>query len=422
MTPTPRRLAAVAAAGIAAAALLVPSAPATASPPAHGVTTAAGAAARAAEDDSRAALRAAMEAVVDAGATGVNAMVDDGDDVTRLAVGLARLDPSRRLHPQDQARVGSITKTVIAVVALQLAHEGKLDLEDSIEEWLPGMVPGGSAITLRMLLNHTSGIFNYTDDPDFFAKAFTDPYRAWTPRELIDLALGNPPLFRPGTSWSYSNTGYILLGLALEKASGTSVADLVKRRVTRPLHLEDTYFATTPRFRGSYARGYIPPGIYGVDTYTDTSGWTPTWAWAAGALVSNTKDLTTFYQALLSGDLLSRAQLREMTTTVTAFPGAGYGLGIFTVDTPCGAIWGHTGGIPGYVTISYHDRAGTRSTLLVLSTEPDEAIANKFEELVLQAVCSMFGKPVPAAATTAPQSAGASGWTAPIPTGLGSRP
>lgn len=420
MTASTRRLAALAAASAAALALLIPSAPATASPPARTVTAAAPAAAHTDEDDSRAALRAAMQAVVDAGATGVNALLDDGDDITRLAVGRARLDPERRLHPQDQARVGSITKTLIAVIALQLSREGKLDLEDSIEDWLPGVVPGGSAITLRMLLNHTSGIFNYTDDPDFFAKAFADPYRAWTPRELIDLALENKPLFRPGTSWSYSNTGYILLGLVIEKASDTSVADLVKRRVTRPLHLEDTYFANTPRFRGPYAHGYTPPGLYSAG-YLDTSGWTPTWAWAAGALVSNTKDLRTFYQALLSGDLLPRSLLREMTTTVSVFAGAGYGLGILTVDTPCGTIWGHTGGIPGYITISYHNRSGTRSAVLVMSTEPNEAIAKKFDELVLQAVCTMFGKPVPEAATTTPQAAGASGAVAPVAAGLGSR-
>ena len=418
MTATPRRLAALVAAGATALALLAPSAPASASAPVRSV--AAPATVHAHTDDTQAALRAAMQAVVDAGATGVNALVDDGDHVTRLSVGRARLDPERRLRPQDQARVGSITKTAIAVVALQLARQGKLHLSDSIEHWLPGTVPGGSAITLRMLLNHTSGIFNYTDDPDFFAMAFADPYRAWTPRQLIDLALSNPPLFRPGTSWSYSNTGYILLGLVLEKASGMSVADLVRRWVTRPLHLKNTYFANTPHFRGPYAHGYAPPGLYSAG-YLDTSGWSPTWAWAAGALVSNTKDLTTFYQALLSGDLLSRAQLREMTTTVSPFAGAGYGLGLLTLDTPCGTIWGHTGGIPGYVTISYHNRAGTRSAVLVMSTEPTQAIAKKFDPLVLRAVCSMFDKPVPEGATTSPQGRGASGWSALATIGLALR-
>ena len=420
MSAITRRIAASAAVAVFAITILAPSSPATASAPVNSLTTATAVAAGADDDESTAALRVAMQAVVDQGATGVNALVDDGDDVTRVAVGLARLDPERTLRTKDQARVGSITKTVIAVIALQLAREGKLDLDDTVERWLPGLVPGGSAISLRMLLNHTSGIFNYTDDPDFFAQAFADPYRRWSPRELIDLALANPPLFPPGTSWSYSNTGYILLGLAIQKASGQSVADLVQRRVTRPLHLGSTYFANSPRFRGSYAHGYAPPGIFG-DGYTDTSPWTPTWAWAAGALVSTTTDLATFYQALLSGRLLPRALLREMTTTVSPFPGAGYGLGILTLDTPCGTSRGHTGGIPGYVTNAYHNRAGTRSAVLVLSTEPNDAIAQAFDEVVMLAVCAMFGQPVPAGATTASRGPAVSTLSWPLSTGLGLR-
>lgn len=400
MTPIPRRVAALATVSVVAITMLAPSSPATALPPARSVATSTGIAASADRDASTAALRAAMQAVVDAGATGVNALVDQGDEVTRLSVGRARLNPDRPLHTADQARVGSITKTLMAVIALQLKREGKLAFDDTIESWLPGLVPNGSAITLRMLLNHTSGIFNYTDDPDFFAAALADPYRRWSPRELIDFGVSNPPVFPPGTSWSYSNTGYILLGLVLQKASGQSISELVQRRVTGPLHLRNTYFANSAPFRGSYAHGYAPPGMFG-DGYTDTSRWTPTWAWAAGALVSNTTDLATFYQALLSGRLLPRALLREMTTTVSPFPGAGYGLGILTIDTPCGTIWGHTGGIPGYVTIAYHNRPGTRSTVLLLSTEPNDAIAQKFDALVMQAVCDMFGKPVPAAATGA---------------------
>ena len=395
MTAMPRRIAALAASTVVAVALLAPGAPATASPPVRSVTAATTVTAGADRDESTAALRAAMQAVVDAGATGVNALLDNGDDVTRLAVGRARIDPERPLRTNDQARAGSITKTLIAVITLQLMSEDRLALDDTVERWLPGLVPGGSEITLRMLLNHTSGIFNYTDDPDFLDRAMADPYRRWSPRELVDVALANPPLFAPGTNWSYSNTGYILLGLVIQNASGKSVADLVQQRVTRPLRLENTYLTDSARFRGSYAHGYAPPGMFG-EGYTDTSRWTPTWAWAAGALVSTTTDLTTFYQALLSGRLLSRSLLREMTTTVSPFPGAGYGLGILTIDTPCGTIWGHTGGIPGYVTIAYHNRAGTRSAVILLSTEPNEAIAQKFDEVVMLSVCAMFGQPVPA--------------------------
>ena len=115
-----------------------------------------------------------MQALVGAGATGVSALVDDGHGVGRFALGSARLDPPLALRPADQFR-WSITKTAVSVVALQLAEQGRLSLRDSIESWLPHVVPNGSAITLRMLLNHTSGIFNYTDDPDFLATVFAHP-------------------------------------------------------------------------------------------------------------------------------------------------------------------------------------------------------------------------------------------------------
>jgi D-alanyl-D-alanine carboxypeptidase len=348
--------------------------------------------------DSDRALRAAMLATLDAGATGLIARIDDGDDVTRIGVGAARLDPRRPIRVGDQVRVGSITKTMVATVALQLIGEGRLQLSDTLEQWLPGVVPGADGITIRMLLNHTSGIFNYTDDPDFIPTALADPHRYWSPDELIAIATSHPPVFAPGAGWSYSNTGYILIGLVLEKVTGTPIQTLLKRRVITPLHLQDTYFGTSSRFRGPYAHGYIPPSLTG-DGYVDTSGWTVSWAWAAGAVVSNAADLDRFYRGLMSGRLLDRELLAQMTTTVEVGQGFAYGLGIYTLDTPCGQVWGHDGGIPGYVSFAYTDRSGSRSGIALLPTEPDEAIAASGQVVLATVVCSMFGRPVPVSAT-----------------------
>jgi D-alanyl-D-alanine carboxypeptidase len=397
MSVLPRLIVTLTAASVIAFAAPAPAVPATAAPSASTVSVVGATADANGTNDPDADLRAAMQAAVDAGATGLSALVDDGDEVSRLAVGSARLDPPLALRNTDQARVGSITKTAIAVIALQLVREGRLALADTIESWLPGTVPGGSSITIRMLLNHTSGIFNYTDDADFFARVLAEPYRHWSPRELIDVATSHPAVFPPGTGWSYSNTGYVLVGLVLQKATGESIGDLVQRRVIRPLDLDNTYFANSARFRGRFAHGYAPPSFTG-DGYLDLSRWSPSWAWAAGALVSNPPDLARFYQRLLSGRLLPPALLREMTTTVSPGPGFGYGLGIFTVDTPCGTVWGHDGGIPGYVSIAYNDVAGTRSAVILLPTQPDSAIAARFEEVIFAAVCAMFKQPVPAAA------------------------
>ena len=380
--------------------LLVPGTAAAATPSPASTATTTGSSADHRPGDQNAELRAALQAVVDAGATGVIALVDDGEDRSQLAVGAARLEPRQRLRVRDQVRVGSITKTFIATITLQLVGEGRLSLDDTVEQWLPGVVPNGSAITLQMLLNHTSGIFDYTEDEDFFPSVFADPFRQWTPQEFIDIANAHPPVFAPGEGWSYSNTGYIVIGLVLEKATGHQVQDLVKRRIVKPLHLRGTFLATSARFRGRYAHGYAPPSLTG-DGYEDLSSWSPSIAWTAGALVSTAPDLARFYDALLSGRLLSPSLLDAMTTTVETNAGFDYGLGIFALDTPCGTAWGHNGGIPGYFSFALNTRDGSRSAILLLPTEPDEAIATAFFEQALPtAVCQMFDQEVPEAAAS----------------------
>jgi D-alanyl-D-alanine carboxypeptidase len=218
---------------------------------------------------------------------------------------------------------------------------------------------------------------------------------------------------------AYSNTGYILIGLVLEKVTGQPVQNLVSQRVARPLHLHGTFFATSARFRGPYAHGYYPPSLTG-DGYLDTSSWPPSFAWTAGALVSTAPDLARFYQVLLSGRLLSPALLHAMTTTVTspAYPGYGSGLGIFSLETPCGTVWGHEGGIPGYLSFAFNDRSGTRSAVVLMPTEPDEAIGAAFAAAVATAVCQMFDRDP----SVASQSAAASTMAPRTPTGPGVRP
>ena len=367
-----RIVAAAMVACLAIALLAVPSASATAPP-------------------SDAALRAALEAVVDAGATGAIGRVDDGTDVTAMTVGVGRLDPPRPLRVRDQIRAGSITKTVVSTIALQLVGEGRLRLDDTVERWLPGMVPNGAAITIRVLLGHTSGIYDYVADPDWNAAVFADPNRTWSPQELVAVGTAHSPLFSPGQGLSYSNTGYILIGLVLEEATGQPLQDLVTQRVVRPLHLHGTYLPTSARFRGAYAHGYFPPSFTG-DGYLDVSSFHPSIGWAAGGLVSTAPDLARFYQALLAGQLLTPALLNEMTTTGTSpdYPGIAVGLGIWSIETPCGTVWGHEGGIPGYKSFAISDRDGTRSAVVTVLTELDDAIGAAFEAAVAAAACRML--------------------------------
>ena len=146
----------------------------------------------------------------------------------------------------------------MATVVLQLAAEGTLGLDDALERWLPGLVANGQAITLRQLLNHTSGIYNYTDDQALNSSLIRNPRRVLTPVELVAVATKHGPNFDPGTRWSYSNTGYILLGLVIEKATATSLEQELRERIFEPLALTRTRFPAAPTLPRPFAHGYLP--------------------------------------------------------------------------------------------------------------------------------------------------------------------
>ena len=362
---------------------------------------------------------------VDAGAPGVIVRVDDGGG---RVVELARQAPwttaDHVLSASDAFRMGSNTKTMVATVVLQLVAEQRLRLTDPVGKWLPGLVPNGDAITLRMLLGHTSGLFNYRDDPDVL-KAFTgQDTRVWTPRELLAAATAHDPLFAPGTDYAYSNTNYVALGLVAEKVTGRSLGDLVQERIAGPLHLKRTYLVEGNDGTGAssaLAHGYEPDAAHiapllpsGTPAgtafagparsagYVDTTFVNASTQWAAGGMVSTAPDWARFDSALLSGELLPPALLEEMQTTrpeEAAFPDRRYGLGLERVTTPCGTVWGHNGQVAGYSSEAYTDDTGKRTASVLTATifglaAPKAGAANR--ELVNAAVCAMLGKPVPA--------------------------
>ncbi|MFJ1705486.1 serine hydrolase domain-containing protein [Kitasatospora sp. NPDC088346] len=370
----------------------------------------------------RARLAQLARQLVDAGAPGVVVRVDDGRgrpvEIAEQASWAAR---DQRLAVGDEFRMGSNTKTVLAVVVLTLVAEGGLDLDEPVERWLPGEVPNGRAITLRMLLNHTSGLYDYTRDPALVRSILGRDRRRWTSTDLLAVGAQHGPLFPPGTRWSYSNTDYAAVGAVLERATGASLADLVRDRIARPLHLEHTYFATDASWRGRYARGYepdpahMPPGVPAAfrsvagsrrDGWVDVSGNDPGWGGAAGAVVSTARDWARFYTALMSGALLPAAQLEQMRTTVPADPrdpdGPGSGLGIQTAPTPCGTVWAHEGGVTGYSSTNYTDVTGGRTATVLVPTEflfefeADPRLAEADRALQSAVICTMFGRPVPA--------------------------
>jgi D-alanyl-D-alanine carboxypeptidase len=166
-------------------------------------------------------------------------LVRDGERTIRLAAGYGDLARRTPLRAGDRFRVGSETKTFVATVVLQLVGERKLSLADTVERWLPGLVPGGQKISVRQLLNQTSGLFDYAEDK-VFERQLDNPTKVWAPRRLVAIATAHAPLFRPGGRWSYSNTGYILLGLIVEQASGSSLGAELRERIFAPLRLRAT--------------------------------------------------------------------------------------------------------------------------------------------------------------------------------------
>lgn len=311
----------------------------------------------------RAALRAALAAVPEAGVPGALAAVRDGRHEWRDAAGRAFLDKLRPMQPQMRHRIGSVTKTFVATTVLQLVDEGRLGLDDPIGQWLPEAVPGevGSEVTVRMLLNHTSGIGNYTNAMiDSYAAINEMQVTTYAPAELVAIGLAMPATNPPGAAFSYSNTNYILAGLVIEAVTGNDPVAEVQRRILRPLKLTGTSFpGTDPTIRGPHSGAYFAP--FGA---RDLSEFNMSWAWTAGEMIATTADLNTFFRALLSGQLLSAATLDEMLTTVPFLPelpqAGGYGLGIYSLPTACGEFWGHDGAVIGHLTYSMHSRDGSR--------------------------------------------------------------
>jgi D-alanyl-D-alanine carboxypeptidase len=336
-------------------------------------------------------LQRALDQVVAAGVPGAVALVRDGKRTIRLASGYGNLAPKTPMRATDRFRIGSVTKTFVATVALQLVAEGKLSLDDTIERRLPGLVPNGRRITVRHLLNMTAGLFDYLVDGD---PTVTKPYLAgnythtWKPQKLVEIAVSHKPHFAPGAGWSYCNTCHVLLGLVIEARTGHSLSSELRRRIFTPLHLRLTTFDTTPRIAGRHAHGYELEG----KRLQDVSGIDPSFGWAAGAIVSTAGDVTRFYRALLVGRLLPPDLMRAMKTTVGARslgPGVRYGLGIAQVQTPCGTAWGNRGGLPGYGTTTLSGKDANRQ-IVVLATREEtlpERADRAYERVLATAYC-----------------------------------
>ncbi|HJD81603.1 serine hydrolase domain-containing protein [Kitasatospora aureofaciens] len=322
------------------------------------------------------------QAVTAAGLPGAMAEVRNDGATWFGQAGTADLNTGRPLRPQDRFRIGSTTKTFVATALLQLEAEHRLSLDDSVEQWLPGLVDGngydGSRITLRQLLNHTSGVANFAVadqvSKDFQGLPFLQHrFDSFTPRQLVRLGTSVKPDFAPGTGWRYSDTNYVLAGLVIEQATGHSLAQEITDRFVKPLHLKSTYEPTgdDTGIRGPHGRFYSKLGSMDAPTLPeyDVTELNPSWGYGSGDLISTTGDLSTFFQALLAGRLLPPAQAAEMFTMQDPgnawIPQSHYGLGVASLTLSCGQMWGMGGAINGSWSYTF----GTRDGRHLLSTE-----------------------------------------------------
>ncbi|MCO5999700.1 serine hydrolase domain-containing protein [Actinoallomurus rhizosphaericola] len=320
------------------------------------------------------------DAIVATGVTGVQARVTgDGGDLVATS-GVGDVHSRRPVKPDDHFRIGSSTKTFTATVILQLAGEKSLSLDDTVEHWLPGVVRGngndGSKITIRELLQHTSGLNDGPSGHETPADYYRHRFDVVPPDEVVKEAMKHRPSFAPGTSWKYSNAGYILLAMIIKRVTGHPWSEEVDRRIVRPLGLRNTTVpGLSPDLPAPHPASYdrFPDGAL-IDVTLTREAYT---ADAAGAMISTTADLDRFYRALLTGRLLRPAELAEMKRTVPvnakmrkAFPGARYGFALFSIPLSCGGrYWGHGGDILGFMTRNGFTEDGRRGAVVSMSTE-----------------------------------------------------
>jgi len=332
-----------------------------------------------------------LDALVAAGAPGAILFLRDGDHTTRLAAGLGDLARKTPMRAENHFKIASLTKTFTATVLLQLVSEGKLSLDDSVQQRLPGVVPNGGKITIRQLLNHTSGLYDFELDPRYLKPYLAGSFaHYWSPRRLVEFGVSHKPLFAPGRGYSYSNTNYVVAQLIIERVTGRTIGPEFERRIFAPLHLRHTSYPTKPGLPSPYAHGYM---LLGQPPLTDVTGLSPSMAPGSGGIVSTTDDLATFYRALLSGRLLEPAQMRQMKSIVserTGKPTAGPGMGLGIGRTPMCGGWGHSAELPGYDVSTAFSENGRRQMILMISqdatTLPKAAYA-LYNKLQVKAFC-----------------------------------
>ena len=318
-------------------------------------------------------LKATIQELVDAGYPGALAAKTDKDgNAVGATAGKGNLATGEAPPLDGEVRIASNTKTFVAVLIMKMVEEGKVKLDEPIETYLPGIVKGqgvdGKKITVRQLLQHTSGLPEFGDGQlDYFA--IRNDYVS--PRDVLDGVLSRPAQFAPGAKFQYNNANYVVLGLLAERVAKRPIAEQIEAKIVKPLGLKHTYMPAPGEktIRGKHPHGYHTrdgkPGKLEDITEAD-----PSWEGAAGSMISTPSELNKFMQSVFDGSLLSQASIAEMKKSVPAPEmGGEYGLGLIAHKSSCGVVWGHSGNNPGYHSLSAVGPDGTAATIVV-TAEP----------------------------------------------------
>ncbi|MER5210798.1 serine hydrolase domain-containing protein [Streptomyces sp. NPDC002838] len=335
------------------------------------------------------ALKAALKGLPDQDATAALVRVGGTDGTWRCSAGVHDLASGRAADPDARFRAGSTTKVVTAAVVLQLAAEGEVRLDRPVQHYLPGLLTRDfRPITVRQLLNHTSGIQPGKALGDSFEEVYAHRFDTLTPQEVVASAVAKGPEFRPGRKQHYLNINYTILGLLIEKVTGHSYASEATRRVLLPAGMRDTYFpGTDPTIRGPHNHGYqAVKRADGTTEFVDVTDWNHADRWAAGDMISTTADLEHLLTHLFRGDLVPPPQLKEMFTVPKGIKGATMSAGLQRFEFEGRVYWLKSGARYGYGTVIAATRDLSRTLVVsVGATDAKSEAMNPVTERIARA-------------------------------------
>ncbi len=352
------------------------------------------------QGQDRPELQKAIEELAESGFIGIQLRVNDEQGEWVGSAGVRELGQSAKPLTNGHFRIGSSTKNFVATSVLMLVAEGRIGLDAPADDYLPEFRLD-RRITVRMLLQHTSGIFNHTGElyedgtivpgVPWQGKEWVDNrFKTYPPEELVRLSLSKPPRFAPGTRWSYANTNYVLARLVVEKVTGRSFPQELQRLILEPLGMTGTMApGASPEIPEPHNHGYYRYEDAGQEQTIDVTCQNPSWVGAGGDMISTTKDLHTYFSALMGGKLLSADLLAEMRTPEAT---VGYGLGVFAQETEGGTVFHHNGATMGSAALMYSTPDGSKTLTAGLTwvDDADLSIAPAFQTAQQRFVGAVF--------------------------------